>query len=67
MEFAAVTSGVQGRDEEGPGEPGDAGSAILFPTWLLPLPPPLTGLDKQERVPVPNGALRGRGRGEGGG
>lgn len=55
------TSGVEGRDEEGPGEPGDAGpSASLFPTWLLPLPPPpLTGLDRQEREPLPNGALQG--------
>lgn len=66
-EFAAFTSGVDGRDEEGPGDPGDAGSAILFPTWLPPLPPPLTGLDKQERVPVPKGALRGVGKDRGGG
>lgn len=63
-ELAEFTSGVEGRVEEGPGDPGDAGSAILFPTWLQPPPPPLTGLDKQERAPVPKGALQ---RGEKGG
>lgn len=57
-EFAEFTSGVEGRVEEGPGDLGDAGSAILFPTWLQPPPPPLTGLDRQERAPVPNGALQ---------
>lgn len=62
MEFAAFTSGVEGRDEEGPWDPGDAGSPIL----LLPLPPAFTGLDKQERVPVPKGALWGDGVGPGG-
>lgn len=31
MELAEFTSGVEGRDEEGPGDPGDEGSEILFP------------------------------------
>lgn len=60
-ELAEFTSGVEGRDEEGPGDPGDAGSEILFPTWLHPLPPPPpTGLDKHEprEAPAPNGALQ---------
>lgn len=66
-EFAEFTSGVEGRVEEGPGDPGDAGSAILLPTWLQPPPPPLTGLDKQERAPVPKGALQRGRKGEKGG
>lgn len=66
-ELAEFTSGVEGRDEEGPGDPGDAGSEILFPTWLHPLPPPPpTGLDKHEprEAPAPNGALQRREGGE---
>lgn len=57
-EFADVTSGVAGRDEEGPGEPGDEGSEILLATCVLPFPPPPpTGLDKHE----PREALRLKG------
>lgn len=50
-----LTSGVEGRGEEGPGEPGEAGSDS-FP----PLLPPLTGLDRLElrEEAAPNGALR---------
>lgn len=60
-EFAVVTSGVEGRDEEGPGEPGDEEPPLLLATWLHTLPPPPpTGLDKHEPrvVPTPNGALQ---------
>lgn len=64
-ELFEFTSGVEGRDEEGPGDPGDEGSGILLPAWLHPLPPP-TGLDKHEprEAPTPNGALQRRERGE---
>lgn len=31
-ELTEFTSGVAGRDEEGPGDPGDKGSEILLPT-----------------------------------
>lgn len=46
-----MTSGVEGRGEEGPGEPGEAGSDSF---------PPLTGLDRLElrEEAAPNGALR---------
>lgn len=62
IELTEFTSGVEGRDDEGPGDPGDDGSVILLPTWLLPLPPPPTGLDKHEprEAPAPNGALQRR-------
>lgn len=62
-ELAEFTSGVEGRGEEGPGEPGDEGSETLPPTGLHPLPPP-TGLDKQEPrdALTPNGALQKRSR-----
>lgn len=59
--LAEFTRGVEGRDDEGPGEPGDAGSEILFATWLHPLPPPPPAeLDKHEpqEAPAPNGALQ---------
>lgn len=43
---------------EGPTDPGDDGSELLFATGLHPLPP--TGLGKHEprATPSPNGALQ---------
>lgn len=32
LELVEFSSGVEGRDEEGPGDPGDEGSEILPPT-----------------------------------
>lgn len=58
MVFTEFISGVEGRDEEGPGGPGDEGSEIL----PHPLPPPPPGLDDDDlrEAPTPNGALQRR-------
>ncbi|KAF3842989.1 hypothetical protein F7725_001838 [Dissostichus mawsoni] len=42
------TSGVEGREEEGPGEPGDEGAEFLLHP-LPPPPPPPTGLDTRTK------------------
>lgn len=64
-ELDEFTSGVEGRVEDGPGDPGDERSEIL--QHPFPPPPALpTGLDRHKpRVaPTPNGALERQEGGE---